>query len=225
MKKHLISLFFALSAFTMGFAQFELPKLDYDYKALEPYIDSATMYIHYNNHHAAYARNLNASLEKYPKLQKKDIQYLLKNISSMPSEELQISIRNNGGGYYNHNLFWSMLAPAGTARISEKFMGVIEANFGSFHEFKSAFEKEALSRFGSGWVWLIKDKQGNLRIMSTPNQDNPLMFFGDSNIKVILGLDIWEHAYYLKYQSKRSDYVKAFWNVVNWEEVENLYKK
>jgi Fe-Mn family superoxide dismutase len=148
MKKQLISLLFALSGFTMGFAQFELPKLDYDYKALEPYIDSATMYIHYNNHHAAYARNLNASLEKYPKLQKKDIQYLLKNISSMPSEELQISIRNNGGGYYNHNLFWSMLAPAGTARISEKLMGVIEANFGSFHEFKSAFRKR-----GSFKIW------------------------------------------------------------------------
>ena len=175
------------------------------------------MYIHYNSHYANYVNNLNSSLVKHPELQNKDIKYLLRHLNEVPAD-VQTSVRNNGGGFYNHTLYFSMLAPAGTAPISGK-----TASPGWYNS--AAFEKEANARFGSGWVCLLKDRKGNLKIISTPNQDCPLMFFSEANVKVILACDLWEHAYYLKYQSKKADYFKAFWNVVNWEEVEKLYKK
>lgn len=224
MKKQILLFLVIFSATTSMFAQFKMAELNYSYGALEPYIDSTTMYIHYNNHYANYVNNLNNSLAKSPELKNKDIKYLLRHLNEIPAN-IQTSVRNNGGGFYNHTLYFSMLAPAGTAPISDKFMQVLVDNFGSFTEFKAAFEKEANGRFGSGWVWLLKDKKGNLKIITTPNQDCPLMFFSEANVKVILACDLWEHAYYLKYQSKKADYFKAFWNVVNWEEVESLYKK
>lgn len=202
-------------------AQFVLPPLPYSYSALEPFIDSTTMRIHHTMHHATYVKNLNRALEGYPQLQQKDIDELLKTIDQLP-KEIQVAVRNNGGGHYNHSLFWTMLAPANSTQISEKTMLAISKNFGSVEKFREEFEKEAVSRFGSGWVWLIKKPDGQLIIASTPNQDNVLM--GDIKIEgtPILALDVWEHAYYLKYQSKRAAYVKAFWNIVNWDKVNEL---
>ena len=205
----------------LSFGQFQLPSLSFRYGALEPYIDSTTMYIHLNNHHAAYTANLNKSLEKYPDLYKRDMIDLFKNIESLPAE-IQTSIRNNGGGYYNHKLFWAMLAPAGTAPMSIKVKKQLEDNFGSVDKFKAEFEAAGLKRFGSGWVWLIKEETGKLKIISTPNQDNTYMPFVKEKGVPVLTLDLWEHAYYLKYQSKRATYEKAFWEVVNWNEVERL---
>ncbi|NDV46986.1 superoxide dismutase [Paludibacter sp. 221] len=211
---------FSLSAL----AQFSLPKLPYAYDALEPYIDSETMYIHYNHHHATYVNNLNKALESYPALQQKSVEDLIKDINGLP-RDIQTAIRNNGGGHYNHTLFWSVLAPAGTTKMSNKLKKAIEKDFGSVAAFKSEFEKAATGRFGSGWAWLVKDGNGKLYITSTANQDNPLMSVADVKGSPILGLDVWEHAYYLKYQSKRADYIKAFWEVVNWNEVEKLFEK
>jgi Fe-Mn family superoxide dismutase len=221
MKSLTLSFIALFGATIMAFGQFQLPKLEYGYSDLEPYIDSTTMYIHYNNHHATYANNLNKTLEKYPELYKKDIVELLENINELPSD-IQLSVRNNGGGYYNHCLFWSMLAPAGSTTISPKLEKILIKNFGSIDTFKNEFEKAALGQFGSGWAWLIKESSGKLRIISTSNQDNTLMPFSSVKGKPVLTLDVWEHAYYLKYQSKRASYVKAFWNVVNWKEVEKL---
>ena len=192
---------------------FELPKLDYAYNALEPNIDALTMEIHHTKHHAAYTNNLNAALEGTPNAGK-SIEELLAGIS-----KLSVAIRNNGGGYYNHNLFWKVIGPNGGGKPSGDLLAAIEKNFGSFDAFKEEFAKAGATRFGSGWAWLVKQADGKLVITSTPNQDNPLMDIADVKGTPILALDVWEHAYYLKYQNRRPDYISAFWNVVNWNEV------
>lgn len=192
---------------------FELPKLDYAYNALEPNIDALTMEIHHTKHHAAYTNNLNAALEGTPNAGK-SIEELLAGIS-----KLSVAIRNNGGGYYNHNLFWKVIGPNGGGKPSGDLLAAIEKNFGSFDAFKEEFAKAAATRFGSGWAWLVKQADGKLVITSTPNQDNPLMDIAEVKGTPILALDVWEHAYYLKYQNRRPDYISAFWNVVNWNEV------
>ncbi len=205
-------------------AQYQLPKLNYSYSALEPYIDSATMHIHYNNHHGAYTKNLNDALAKYPELQKKPLAELFANMDQVPAD-IKVSVRNNGGGFYNHVLFWELLTPASKSKMTGYVEQELVKAFGTVDKFKEAFEKAAATRFGSGWAWLIKDSTGKYRIISTPNQDNPLMSVIDVKGEPILALDVWEHAYYLKYQSKRAEYVKNFWNIVNWAEVEKRMKK
>ena len=221
MKRFKSVIFLLLTTTLLCFGQFKLPVLQFKYNALEPTIDSTTMYIHYNFHHAAYVNNLNKALEKYPELYKKDIVELIQNINELPAG-IQTAVRNNGGGYYNHSFFWSILAPAGTATMSPKLEKILVENFGSIDAFKAEFEKAAVGQFGSGWAWVIKEKTGKLRIISTPNQDNSLMQKAEVKGKPVLTIDVWEHAYYLKYQNKRIAYVKAFWNVVNWTEVEKL---
>lgn len=201
--------------------QYKLQDLPYKYNALEPYIDSLTMRIHHDLHHATYVNNLNKALEKYPELYKKEIPELLQNLNELPAD-LQTAVRNNGGGVYNHNFFWKIMAPAGSNVMSTKLEKILIDNFGSIEAFKTEFEKAAVSQFGSGWAWLIKEPSGKLRIISTPNQDNPIMDIVKIKGKPILTLDVWEHAYYLKYQNKRTVYAKAFWSIVNWTEVEKL---
>ncbi len=224
MKQILVSLAIWIVSMLSVFAQFQVPALPYKYNALEPYIDSTTMFIHLNNHHAAYVNNLNKALEKYPDLQKKSITNLLASINTLPAD-IQTTVRNNGGGHYNHSLFWKTLAPAGSAAMSPELEAIIVKNFGSVEVLKTEFEKAALARFGSGWVWVIKDAAGKLKIVTTPNQDNTMMSVINVKGKPVLMLDVWEHAYYLKYQSKRAAYVKAFWEIVNWKEVEKLIKE
>lgn len=220
--KHLIPIFALLVVFSFSAnAQHTLPQLPYAYNALEPYFDSTTMYIHLNNHHAAYVNNLNKALEKYPDLQKKSIQQLLGSLNALPAE-IKVTVRNSGGGHLNHSMFWKMLAPAGSTTMSKAVEKMLIDNFGSVDAFKSKFEAASVGRFGSGWAWLLKTPDGKLIIESTANQDNTFMDLIDVNAKPVLALDVWEHAYYLKYQSKRAAYVKAFWNVVNWNEVERL---
>jgi superoxide dismutase, Fe-Mn family len=221
MKRFKTILFIFCTISLVSFGQFKLPVLQFKYNALEPTIDSTTMYIHYNFHHAAYTNNLNKVLEKHPELYKKDILELIQNINKLPAD-IQTAVTNNGGGYYNHSFFWSILAPAGTTPMSPKLEKILIENFGSMDAFKAEFEKAAVGQFGSGWAWVIKEKTGKLRIISTPNQDNPLMQKAEVKGKPVLCIDVWEHAYYLKYQNKRIAYVKAFWNVVNWTEVERL---
>ncbi len=202
---------------------FNLPDLPYPYDALEPYIDVATMFIHHTKHHAGYTNKLNDSISKYPDLGDKTIEELLGDITSLPSD-IQTSVRNNGGGYYNHSLFWKIMSPNGGGEPSGDLMEAITSTFGSFVEFRKQFSHAANSRFGSGWAWLIV-VDGNLKITSTPNQDNPLMkgLVDDVGIP-ILGLDVWEHAYYLRYQNRRPAYVENWWNVVNWDEVAKRFK-
>ncbi len=197
---------------------FELPKLHYDYKALEPYIDAMTMEIHHTKHHGAYTNNLNAALAGTPG-EGLSIEEILRNVSKYP-----VAVRNNGGGFYNHNLFWRWLSPNGGGQPSGELAEAIDRYFGSFEKFKEEFSKAAAGRFGSGWAWLVKDSSGKLTIGSTPNQDNPLMDVSELKGTPILGLDVWEHAYYLKYQNRRPEYISAFWNIVNWDEVARLYK-
>lgn len=197
---------------------FELPKLAYDYKALEPYIDAMTMEIHHTKHHGAYTSNLNAALAGTPG-EGLTIEEILRNVSKYP-----VAVRNNGGGFYNHNLFWRWLSPNGGGQPSGELADAIKRHFGSFEQFRDEFSKAAAGRFGSGWAWLVKDASGKLIIGSTPNQDNPLMDVSELKGSPILGLDVWEHAYYLKYQNRRPEYISAFWNIVNWEEVARLYK-
>lgn len=221
MKRISAFLILALSTSILTFGQYKLPDLPYRYNALEPYIDSATMHIHHDFHHATYVNNLNKALEKIPELYKKDVLELIQNLNELPSD-IQTTVRNNGGGVYNHSFFWKIMAAPGTANMSPRMEKILIDNFGSIDVFKAEFEKAAMGRFGSGWAWLIKDPSGKLRIISTANQDNPLMPNADVKGKPILTLDVWEHAYYLKYQNKRAAYVKAFWNVVNWTEVEQL---
>ncbi|MDD4993395.1 MAG: superoxide dismutase [Paludibacter sp.] len=222
MKKLSTTLLLAICTATLTFGQYKLPDLPYKYNALEPYIDSTTMHIHHDFHHATYFANLNKALEKYPELYKKDVLEVIQNISELPAD-IQTTVRNNGGGVYNHSFFWKIMAAPGTANMSPHMEKVLTDNFGSVDAFKAEFEKAAVGRFGSGWAWLIKDSTGKLRIISTPNQDNPLMAAAEVKGTPILTLDVWEHAYYLKYQNKRAAYAKAFWNVVNWTEVERLY--
>lgn len=205
-------------------AQYQLPKLNYSYSALEPYIDSTTMYIHYNNHHGAYTKNLNDALAKYPELQKKPLSEIFANMDQVPAD-IKTAIRNSGGGYFNHVLFWELMTPASKSKMSGYVEQELVKAFGTVDKFKEAFEKAATTRFGSGWAWLIKDSTGKYRIISTPNQDNPLMSAIDVKGEPVLAIDVWEHAYYLKYQSKRAEYVKNFWNIVNWAEVEKRMKK
>jgi len=198
--------------------KYELSNLKYKYSALEPYIDEMTMTIHHSKHHAAYVNNLNVALEKYPELQKKSIEELILSIPSIP-EEIRTAVRNNGGGHYNHSFFFSLLKLNPEGKPEGDLAHSIDKSFGSFEKFKDEFSKAAVSRFGSGWAWLVIDKEGNLKITSTPNQDNPI----SEGLKPILALDVWEHAYYLKYQNKRADYISAFWNVIDWNEVSKLY--
>jgi Fe-Mn family superoxide dismutase len=197
---------------------FKLPELPYPYDALEPHIDARTMEIHHTKHHAAYTNNLNAALEKYPDLQKREAEDLLRNINSVP-EDIRTAVRNNGGGFVNHNLFWQIMAPGGKGSMSRELTQEIEKTFGSVDAFKDEFSKTAASHFGSGWAWLVLDG-GKLKVLSMPNQDSPLM----NGQTPILGLDVWEHAYYLKYQNRRPEYIQAWWNVVNWEEVSRRYE-
>jgi superoxide dismutase, Fe-Mn family len=196
-----------------------LPPLPYDFAALEPHIDAQTMQIHHGKHHQAYVNNLNAALEKHPDLQSKSADELIKNLSAVP-EDIRTAVRNNGGGHVNHTAFWKMMAPKAGGEPTGALADAIKSAFGSFDGFKEQFSKAAVGRFGSGWAWLI-DSNGKLSIESTANQDNPSM----DGKKGILGLDVWEHAYYLKYQNRRPDYISAWWNVVNWAEVAKLYGK
>lgn len=191
---------------------FELPNLPYAFDALEPNIDARTMEIHHDRHHAGYTNNLNNAIAGTD-LESKSIEEILANVSG------NVAVRNNGGGYYNHNLFWTVMAPDGGGAPDGALGDAINTRFGSFEGFKDEFSKAAATRFGSGWAWLIVDRAGKLAVTSTPNQDNPLMDVAEVKGTPILGLDVWEHAYYLKYQNKRPDYIQAFWNVVNWNEV------
>lgn len=190
-----------------------LPSLPFAYNALEPHIDAKTMEIHHTKHHQAYIDKLQAALASTPKHADLPIEELLKNLATLP-ESVRTAVRNNGGGHYNHSLFWNMLSSQPT-QPSEALLQAITTSFGSFDAFKEQFATAALGRFGSGWVWLVADTQGALAIVSSPNQDNPIM--EHPSAIVLLGLDVWEHAYYLHYQNKRADYVAAFWNVVNWD--------
>ncbi|PWE01261.1 superoxide dismutase [Marinilabilia rubra] len=197
---------------------FELPKLNYAYDALEPYIDARTMEIHHSKHHGGYTTKLNAAVEGTD-LEGKSIEDLLAGVSKHST-----AVRNNGGGFYNHNLFWKVMGPNAGGKPDGELLSAIESEFGSFDEFKEKFNNAAATRFGSGWAWLVKKEDGQLAIGSTPNQDNPLMDLSDFKGTPILGLDVWEHAYYLKYQNKRPEYIDAFWEVVNWDEVAKLFK-
>lgn len=197
---------------------YELPPLPYSYDALEPYIDKMTMEIHHTKHHQAYINNLNSALEKYPQFHNFDLEEILKNLNQLP-EEIRMTVRNNGGGHYNHSLFWEIMKPQGGGEPKEKLASAIIETFGSFENFKNLFSETALKHFGSGWAWLVLTPDKKLKVYSLPNQDNPLIN-GDLPI---VGLDIWEHAYYLKYQNRRNEYIQAWWNVVNWEKVEENY--
>ncbi len=196
---------------------FQLPPLPYAYDALEPFIDTLTMQVHHDKHHATYLNNLNAALEKHPELSSWSLEKLLSDLNAVP-EDIRTVVRNHGGGTWNHNLFWEIMAPQAGGAPTGELAAAIEAAFGSFDAFKAEFEKAANGRFGSGWAWLVK-KAGGLAIVSTPNQDNPLT----DGLTPILGLDVWEHAYYLKYQNRRAEYVSNWWNVVNWDEVARRY--
>jgi Fe-Mn family superoxide dismutase len=192
---------------------FELPALPYDYSALEPHIDTETMKIHHDKHHAAYVNNLNAALESQPALQGKSIEDLLRNINDVP-EAIRTAVRNNGGGHANHTMFWEIMGPSGgepTGALAQ----AINAAFGDFNTLKEKINDAGVKRFGSGWSWLVADRGGNLQVISSANQDSPYM----DGQTPILGVDVWEHAYYLKYQNRRPDYLKAWWSVVNWEAV------
>jgi Fe-Mn family superoxide dismutase len=196
---------------------FELPKLAYEYTALEPHIDARTMEIHHSKHHNAYVTNLNNAIAGTD-AEKLSIEEICTNISKYP-----MAVRNNGGGHYNHSLFWSIMAPNAGGAPTGELADAINAAFGSFDKFKEEFAKAATTRFGSGWAWLVKH-DGKLVISSTPNQDNPLMDIAEVKGTPILGLDVWEHAYYLHYQNRRPDYITSFWNVVNWNEVTRRFK-
>ena len=198
--------------------KYEVPSLPYPSDALEPHIDARTMEIHHDRHHAAYVNNANAALEGHPDLQAKSVEDLLQHINEVP-ESIRTAVRNNAGGHANHSLFWTVLGPGKGGDPTGALAEAINRTFGSFANFKEAFAKAAATRFGSGWAWLVVNKTGNLEITSTANQDNPHM----DGLTLILGLDVWEHAYYLKYQNKRPDYIAAFWNVVNWDEVARRY--
>lgn len=196
---------------------FELPKLPYAHNALEPHFDAKTMEIHHGKHHNGYVNNLNAAIEGTD-LASKSIEEILAGVSSASA-----AVRNNGGGHYNHDLFWTILAPNAGGNPTGDLAAAIDSKFGSFDAFKEEFAKAAATRFGSGWAWLIVQADGSLAVTSTPNQDNPLMDIAEVKGTPILGLDVWEHAYYLNYQNRRPDYISAFWNVVNWDEVAKRY--
>ena len=199
---------------------FTLPDLPYGFDALEPHIDTATMQIHHGKHHQAYINNLNAAIEKAPELAGKSLDDLVRGLDAVP-EAVRTAVRNNGGGHWNHSMFWKWMAPNAGGEPEGEVGRAIKDSFGGFDKFKEQWSAAGAGRFGSGWVWLLNDG-GKLSITSTPNQDNPLM---DGKSAPLLGLDVWEHAYYLRYQNKRPDYITAFWNVINWEEVESSFSK
>jgi Fe-Mn family superoxide dismutase len=196
----------------------QVPPLPYDFGALEPHIDAQTMQIHHDKHHGAYVTNLNAALEKHPNLAGKSAEELIKNLNAVP-EEIRTAVRNNGGGHVNHSMFWTIMGPQTGGEPSGALADAIKQAFGSFADFQSKFNDAGLKRFGSGWAWLIRNAAGKLEITSTANQDNPMMEGNDP----IMGNDVWEHAYYLKYKNVRGDYLKAWWNVVNWKEVQKRF--
>lgn len=200
---------------------FKLPPLGYPYNALEPYIDAKTMEIHYTKHHQGYVNKLNAAIEKHPELADKSVEWLLKNLSEVP-EDIRIAVRNNGGGHFNHSFFWPILKKGVpyNDKNAKELSEAIHGKYESIDQFKEAFAKVAASRFGSGWAWLVIDQEGELDMISTPNQDCPL----SQGMNPVMGLDVWEHAYYLKYQNRRPEYIDAFWNVVNWKQVNENFK-
>ena len=198
---------------------FTLPPLPYDFAALEPHIDAKTMEIHHGKHHQTYVNNLNAAIEKAPDLASKSLDDLMRNVNTVP-ESVRTAVRNNGGGHWNHSMFWQIMAPKAGGEPGGNLGNAIRSAFGDFAKFREQFSAAGVGRFGSGWAWLINNG-GKLSISSTPNQDNPLM----EGQRAIMGLDVWEHAYYLKYQNRRPDYITAWWNVVNWKEVEKRFSQ
>lgn len=198
---------------------FTLPPLPYAYNALEPHIDERTMQFHHDKHHAAYVKALNGAIEKYPELKGKTAEELIRNLNSVP-EDVRTIVRNNGGGHINHTMYWAIMGPKAGGKPTGELATAIQKNFGSFDEFKKQFNEAGTKRFGSGWAWLVRTKDGKLQITSTANQDNPLM----EGLYPIMGNDVWEHAYYLLYQNRRADYLRAWWNVVNWKAVNDRYK-
>jgi superoxide dismutase, Fe-Mn family len=196
----------------------ELPALPYDFAALEPHIDAQTMQIHHDKHHGAYVTNLNAALDKHPDLKSKSVEDLLRNLGSIP-EDIRAAVRNNGGGHANHSMFWKLMKPNGGGNPTGDIAGVI-SQFGGFEPFKEKFNDNGVKRFGSGWTWLVRTSAGKFDLVSTANQDSPFL---DGDFPVF-GNDVWEHAYYLKYQNRRADYLKAWWNVVNWDEINRRLK-
>lgn len=215
----LLLIVLAFNAFTMS-AQFVQSPLPYAYNALEPSLDAKTMEIHYSRHHAAYVKNLNTALESAGKTDQKDLIKIMNTISTYP-----VAVRNNGGGHYNHDLFWSILTPKQGTMPSKELSTAINATFGSIDDFKANFNKSAMGQFGSGWAWLIVTPDGKLKITTTANQDNPLMDVIAEKGTPVLGVDVWEHAYYLNYQNRRADYLTAIWNVINWDEVSRRYQE
>ena len=197
---------------------YQLPKLPYSYDALEPHIDARTMEIHHTKHHQTYINNVNAALEKYPALAEKSVEDLIRDLNAVP-EDIRTVVRNNGGGHANHSLFWTIMAPKAGGEPPGELAEAIKSAFGGFDSFKDQFSKAAAGRFGSGWAWLSVGSGGKLAVTSTPNQDSPL----SEGLTPILGLDVWEHAYYLNYQNRRPDYIAAWWNVVNWKQVASNY--
>jgi Fe-Mn family superoxide dismutase len=198
----------------------QLPPLPYAFNALEPHIDARTMEIHHDRHHATYVNNLNAALEKHPNLQGKSIEELVKDLNAVP-EDIRTAVRNNGGGHANHSLFWQIMGPGGGGEPPAGALASALAKLGTFDELKTKVNQAGATRFGSGWAWISVESGGGLRIESTPNQDSPLM----EGRTPILGIDVWEHAYYLNYQNRRPDYLNAWWNTVNWAKVGELYQK
>jgi len=198
---------------------FELPALPYDYNALEDTIDELTMRIHHDKHHAAYVNNLNAAIDKHPELSGKSAEDLVANLAAVP-EDIRTAVRNNGGGHINHTLFWEIMTPGGSKVPTGAIAKEIDAAFGTFSDFKTKFNAAGVARFGSGWVWLVIGGDGKLAISSTPNQDSPRC----EGVKPVFGNDVWEHAYYLKYQNRRPDYLAAWWNVVNWDIIAKRYE-
>ncbi|MDZ8184727.1 MAG: superoxide dismutase [Nostoc sp. ChiSLP02] len=196
----------------------QLPPLPYAYEALEPHIDAKTMQFHHDKHHATYVKNLNAALEKYPKLKSRSVEELLQKLDTVP-KDIRKTVLNNGGGHVNHSMFWEIMKPKGGGEPTGDIASAINQNFGSFAAFKKQFNQAGAARFGSGWVWLVRNKDGKLEVTSTANQDNPL----SKGQYPILGNDVWEHAYYLNYQNRRADYLEAWWNVVNWDEINTRF--
>ncbi|HEY6286359.1 MAG TPA: superoxide dismutase [Ktedonobacteraceae bacterium] len=197
---------------------FELPPLPYDYSALEPYIDTQTMQIHHDKHHQAYVTNVNNALQGHDQLASMSVDDLLRNIHQVP-ESIRTAVRNNAGGHSNHSMFWNIMKPNGGGEPSGDLASAVQNAFGSFDAFKTAFNDAGVKRFGSGWAWLVLDSSGKLQVISTANQDSPLM----DGLYPVMGNDVWEHAYYLKYQNRRPEYLNAWWNVVNWDEVARRY--
>ncbi len=198
----------------------ELPPLPYDYSALEPHIDAQTMTLHHDKHHNTYVTNLNTALEKHPELQNKSAEELIQDLQSVP-EDIRTAVRNNGGGHVNHTMFWNIMGPNGGGEPTGAIAEAISSTFGSFDDFKQKFNAAGAARFGSGWVWLVRDSSGSLSITSTANQDNPL----SEGQYPVLGNDVWEHAYYLKYQNRRPEYLQAWWNTINWDEVNKRFQQ